>query len=100
MAFRMKINIREKAREDLLEIWHFIAHIRHNLQAADALMSKFELEFQRISANPNIGTLATHLNGELRQRVLGSYLIFYQAEFDSIYITRILHSSRNLPTLL
>ena len=100
MAFLMQIKIKPRAKEDLLEIWHFIAHERFQIQAADHLMMRFNNEFRRLANNPNLGTLCFKVNPEFRQQVLDPYLIFYKVEQDMLVIYRILHSVRNISNLL
>ncbi len=100
MDYPIPIKIKPRAKEDLLEIWYFIAHVRFQLKAADTLMEWFSSEFQRLANNPNLGTLCERINPEFRQQILDPYIIFYKVEDGSLVIYRVLHSARNLSDIL
>lgn len=86
-----------QAEEDLVEIWLYIA--ADNPEAADKILNQIDEKCQIIAENPSIGQLRPELSQDLRSFPVGSYLILYQEQAESIEIVRIVHGSRNLPDL-
>lgn len=91
------------ARQDLLDIWEFIAH--NNIDAADRLREAAFRAFERLAGMPEIGTLR-HFNNpvlaDLRFWPILSfrrYLIFYRPTPGGVEIVRVLHSARDMTTI-
>ena len=93
------------ARQDLLEIWEFIA--RDNLNAADRVLKTVFGMFERLAAMPELGTRLELGNPHLKSiRFLPvpgfpHYLIFYRPIGKlGVEIVRVLHGTRDIGALL
>ena len=82
------------ARNDLQEIWNFIA--RDNPTAASSLIREFDRRFSILSASPHIGRGADSLAEGLRVWPMGSYSIFYKPFHGGIVIVRVLQGARQV----
>lgn len=85
------------ANKDLREIWRYIA--RDSESAATNFIKKLHEKFVILARNPFVGRLRDELSDELRSHPVGNYLIFYRIAEDGIDIVRVLHGSRDLPSL-
>ncbi|MCB9770776.1 MAG: type II toxin-antitoxin system RelE/ParE family toxin [Candidatus Omnitrophica bacterium] len=89
---------------DLLENADYIAE--DSIQAAHRFLESAEKSFQLLQENPRIGKLLEiqpprrknfrvwHVSG------FPKYMIFYRFEGDRIEVDRIIHASRDLPSIL
>ena len=89
--------ITPRAREDLLDIWDFIA--RDSLSMADAFIEKIHGKLVTLAISPNIGRPRDNLGDGVRSFPLGRYVIFYRSLPGQTTIIRVLHSSRDIPTV-
>ena len=92
---------RPQAREDLLEVYVFIAS--ENPAAADRLFDRIEAKVSLLSIQPRIGTRRPDIRPSVRILIEGSYLILYQTHPDTdqgpieaVEIVRIVHGRRDL----
>ena len=95
----MSFIIKERARLDLKQHWHWIA--RDNLNAADKLLRAAEGTFVSIAKNPEIGSQRSFRKlVRIRSKAIvgfEKYLVFYQQDGDTVVVLRVLHGMRNLP---
>lgn len=82
----------------MLAIWEYAAE--NDVVAADRMVDRFTIAFERITTFPEAGTLYPHDKGDFRFVVIAPYLIFYRIVGTDIDIIRILHSARRWETLL
>lgn len=92
------LQIRPRARLDLLEIWHYIAE--ENLTAAIRVGEEFETAIMGLVEMPGKG----HGRGDVRDsrvRFWGvySYLIAYRYDDEVVTILRVVHGRRNMRRL-
>lgn len=78
----LRITRRPLAREDLLEIWEFIAE--DNEAAADRTLDRIESALRSIASNPHMGRARPELRPGVRSFPVGSYILFYRAMADCI----------------
>ncbi len=88
---------------DLDELAAFIQ--RDNPEAARRFLNSAEWTFNLLAAMPQMGKEYFHpTHKNLRvwyvRRPFRNYKIFYQINGDGIFIVRVLHSSRDIPTQL
>jgi len=89
------------AEADLYELLEYIA--RDNVEAALRVEAAIENTAQRLADNPDIGRPVKSRFPSLRAFTVQpyiDYILFFQIEEDGIYIQRILHGARDLPSLL
>lgn len=85
------------ANADLIGIALCIAE--DNPAAADAWLDNFDKKCRLLVAMPEMGRLRPELERQIRSWVYGDYVIFYQISPDGIIVARVLHGSRDLPSL-
>lgn len=90
----LRITRRPLAREDLLEIWEFIAE--DNEAAADRTLDRIESALRSIASNPHMGRARPELRPGVRSFPVGSYILFYRAMADCIELVRVLNTYRNV----
>lgn len=83
-----------QAREDILDIWRFIAE--DSEEAATALVHRFDQVIQMLADNPLAGRERTELARGIRSFAVGNYIIFYFALPDGIDVVRVLHGARDI----
>lgn len=86
-----------RARKDLDEIGLYIAV--DSVDAALSFVVLIEEKCQLIADTPHIGRTRDDLAKSLRSFPVDSYLVFYRTVHDGIEVVRILHASRDIPTL-
>jgi toxin ParE1/3/4 len=86
------------AQEDLLEIARYIA--RNNHPRARSFVRELRQQRVALSQQPGLGVARTDLTKDLRVLPYQRYLIFFSEIDSGILVERVLHSARNLPTLL
>lgn len=89
--------VSQKAEEDIIDIWYYIAVENKSSLNADRFMDKIEKQLLFLADNPGIGTLKNQYRQGLYQFVFESYLIFYfTLDAGGIEVLRILHGARDL----
>ena len=91
----MKLQISQIARDDLVDIWEFIAE--HDELAADRYIGHIRLRARELVRYPRLGRVRREIHPAIRSLLCRNHLIFYRAKRTSIQILRILHGSKDLP---
>jgi toxin ParE1/3/4 len=89
-----RFRLTERARNDLDEIWAYIAG--HSPAAADALIDRLYEKCRQLVDFPELGRTRAELSPDLRSLVVRPYLIFYKARSDGVEIWRVLHGARDI----
>lgn len=88
-----------EARDDLLEIWEYIA--RDNLDAADRVEREIQEAVSLLSRHPDLGHLRPDLTSQpVRFWPVRSFLIIYDSKARPLEIVRILSGYRDIASLL
>jgi toxin ParE1/3/4 len=82
------------AREDLAQIWAYIAAER--VTAADAFVRELAARMQLLAAHPMSGHARADLAENLRSSAVGNFVVFYLPLDDGIEIIRVLHGAMNI----
>ncbi len=92
-----KLIIADQAREDLMEIWLYIAS--DSIIGADKFIDFLYEKCTNLCLTPEIGMKRDALLPGLRCLPAKRYLIFYRIKHDSIEIIRILSGYRDIESL-
>lgn len=95
-----KILFRQKAIDDLNDIWNYTTE-RWSVDKADKYYASMKLACSGIGENPDIGKKYDGIKKSLRGFKSGRHIIFYKSTpKDKIEIIRILHERMDLKTRL
>lgn len=89
---------RERAIQDLLELWSYIT-LESDESRADAFIARIEHRLQQLSDFPQSGRQRNELRLGLRSVPVGRYVVFYVPLRDGIEVVRVLYGGRDLETL-
>jgi toxin ParE1/3/4 len=92
-----RYRLTEQARQDLDEIWLYIAE--DNPNAADHFLDILYEKFVLVAGQPLLGRLRPELAPNLRSFPVGNYIMFYRPAHDGIEVARVLHGARDIDTL-
>lgn len=94
-----KYKLTAHAEEDIREIYFYIG--ANNPAAADAMIEKFLIAFEHLSAFPESGHSRADLTDlHCRFWTVYPYLILYHPDAHPLEIIRVLHGYRDMETLL
>ncbi|MBN2064086.1 MAG: type II toxin-antitoxin system RelE/ParE family toxin [Sedimentisphaerales bacterium] len=82
------------ARDDLLDIWLFIADDR--VSAADRWLDTIDAECSLVADNPLIGRARPELGDHIRCLPVGDYIVYYLPSDGGVLVVRVLHGSRDV----
>jgi toxin ParE1/3/4 len=88
------IRVAERTREDLIEIWEYIAG--ENPESAERLLQIFREKFELLLAHPLIGRERSEIFISLRSFPADKYIIFYQPTDYGIEVLRVRHGASDL----
>lgn len=91
------------ARGDLDEIWDYITSELQNPSAAENTISRILNAVEQLGNFSEIGaplSSIAEVEGDYRVLVTGSYLTFYRAQGNVVYIDRILYGRRDYLRIL
>jgi toxin ParE1/3/4 len=93
----MKVVVSPTAREDILQIWSYIA--RDSTAAADRVSDRIFDALDQLGIHPLIGERCDDLGAGLRRTLVEVYVIFYVVSEDEekIDIKAVIHGARDLP---
>jgi toxin ParE1/3/4 len=93
-----RLTITAHARADLQEIHSHIA--KDKPEAARRFIEKLRTKARQLSETPGMGrSRAEDLRPDLLSFPVGQYVLFYREQPDGIVLVRVIHGSRDLPSL-
>ena len=93
-----RVRFTAKAREDLIEIWAYIA--THNSEAiADRIYDRISRACRLLEDQPRLGPARPELHPEARVLVIERWLTIYRVLDNGIEIARIVDGARDLSAL-
>lgn len=92
-----ELRISPRAREDLIEIWSYIAD--DSVTNADAFIEKLYEAIEGLGRHPGSGRHREELAPGIQSFPFGRYIIFYRAVTNSIEIVRVLHGARDIENI-
>ncbi len=96
----MKYNIHytKKSRRDLDEIWDYISSELQNIPAAECTVNRIMDEVDQLADFAEIGAplpSISDMSSEYRYLLSGSYMIFYRAVGNEVFVDRVLYGRRD-----
>ncbi len=82
------------ARQDLLEIWAYIAD--DSEAAADRILDRIDAAVRGIADHPAMGRARPELGAGLRSFPVGGYIVFYRLSAEVIEVVRVLSGFRDV----
>ena len=92
-----RLTISAHARTDLREIHAYIA--KDNPEAARRLLERLRAKTRTLLQMPGMGRSREDLRPGLFSFPVGRYVLFYCPQPGGIVLVRVLHGSRDVPTL-
>jgi toxin ParE1/3/4 len=89
----------DRAKDDLLELWHTIASNRDE-RTADRFTAKILDKCQSYAQFPESGPLRVEISLGLRSFPVAPYVVFYRPYEDTILVVRILHGHRDVKRIM
>ena len=93
----MKVRIEQKAREDLGDIWDFLAHLSERM--ANDCIDRITARCHSLADFPKRGVERSDIAPGARMLVVERWLVFYRLTTDEVRIVRIVDSVRDLSRL-
>ncbi len=94
----MTYRLAQRARQDVLRIWQYIAE--DNQQAADRFIDLLIHYFELLGENPHAGRRRDELRRSYRSFPVGDYLILYRIMEPGVCIMHVVHARRDIQALL
>lgn len=86
-----------RARDDLIEIWTWIA--ADNPGAADRLLDLLDEKLRLRARNPRLGAARPDIGPEVRMLAVRRYLVLYRQIDGGIEVVRVVHGMRRIAEL-
>jgi len=93
-----RVEVSERARADLGEIWEYIA--TDNVSAADKYLAEIDDGCRALAESPRMGRARDDIAPGFRYFPVGNHLILYCILDDGVGIVRVVHAARRLEDLL
>ena len=84
-----------RAREDLLDIWFYVAS-RNSEAVADRVYNTIEQSCRLLKDHPRLGRARPEIQAEARSIVIERWLALYRLTEDGVQIVRIIDGARDL----
>ena len=92
-----RVRLTERAREDLDEIWFYIA--QDNMAAADRLIDAITARCNSLTDFPDLGPARPDIAPDARMLTIDNYIVLYRSRGADIEIVRAVHGARRLEAL-
>jgi len=93
-----RVRFTARAREDLLDIWVYIA-TRSSEAAADRAYDGIEQTCGLLRDHPHLGRARPEIHGDARSLVIDRWLALYRVTANGAQIVRIIDSARDLAAI-
>ncbi len=87
------------ARQDLKGIGRYIASESGSREVALRFLDAIERKIAIYATQPELGARRPDLGPEVRCFPVGSYIVFYRPRENDIEVLRVLHGSRDIPSV-
>jgi len=90
----LKLIISPQAREDLFDIWFYIAE--DSTINADRFIDKLTKKYHWLTEFPEVGVVRNDLVKNIQTFPVDKYMLYYKTTDKTLELVRILHGSRNI----
>jgi toxin ParE1/3/4 len=90
-----EVRYSRRAREDLLDIWLYIAR-QNSEAAADRVFDRIEDACRILARHPELGPARPEIADEARSLVVQRWLALYRLTADGVQIVRVIDGARDL----
>lgn len=90
-----RVRFTRRAREDLLDIWLYVAP-RNSETIADQIYDRIEERCSLLKEHPQLGPARTEIAEDVRALVIERWLALYRLVDDGAQVVRIVDGSRDL----
>ena len=88
------------ARADLRAASEYLMREASSLSAAFSFLDNVDQRAALYASQPELGEDCSGLSPGLRRFVVKGYILFYRATADGVEIVRVIHGSRDIPSVL
>lgn len=89
------IRFTPRAREDLLDIWAYIAE-HTGLSSADRIFDQIEKTCRLLQEHPRMGRVRTDIADNARSIIVERWIVLYRLDKDEVQIVRVVDGVRDL----
>jgi toxin ParE1/3/4 len=93
------VRFSKRAREDILDIWLWIAR-DSNVKLADDIVERIERRATALGDHPEMGVARPEIAPDARSLVVERWLILYRVEAYGAQVVRVVDGARDLTRLL
>jgi toxin ParE1/3/4 len=90
-----EVRYSRRAREDLLDIWLYLAR-QTSETAADHVLDRIEETCRRLARHPELGPARAEIADEARSLVIQRWLALYRVTSYGVQVVRIIDGARDL----
>ncbi|GLI95016.1 type II toxin-antitoxin system RelE/ParE family toxin [Methylocystis echinoides] len=90
-----KLHYSRQAREDLFDIWLYVA-LHHSDALADAIYDRIAERCARLAAHPKLGALRSDIGPEARALVVERWLVLYRVTDYGAQVVRVIDGARDI----
>ena len=90
-----KVTFTRQAREDLLDIWAYIAP-RNSQIVADGVYDRVEVACRSLAQHPQLGRARPEIAADARSLVIDRWLALYRLVPGGVQVARIMDGARDL----
>jgi toxin ParE1/3/4 len=94
----VKVRFHPKAKSDLQSAVRYIA--ADSKKSARRLAASIRENCAKLGETPGLGVPKAELGPNVRMLVVGTYLVFYETDANSVEILRIMHGARDWQEIL
>jgi len=98
-----RLHYSPESRNDLAEIKEYISEEHDNPSAAGRMIEYIVKRIRGLGQFPEMGAMLSsvvEIDSNYRFLVCKKYLVFYRVEENNVFISRVLHGSRDCPSIL
>lgn len=93
----LRIVLSAAARADLLDLWAYVA--ADDQRTADTMLDRVLEVAQKLAEWPEMGRERPELRPDIRSSAVGSHILFYRVQQETLELVRIVHGRRDIDAI-